>query len=51
MLNASLIMLILEATGVTFLRLWILMIISIFIAIVFGILSARVKVAELIYCL
>jgi len=48
MLNASLMILILEATGVTFLRLWILMIISIFIAIVFGILSARVKVAELI---
>ncbi|MGC8645264.1 MAG: ABC transporter permease subunit [Thermoplasmata archaeon] len=48
MLNASLIVLILEATGATFLRLWILMIISIFLAVIFGILAARVRTAELI---
>jgi NitT/TauT family transport system permease protein len=48
MVSFALLLLILEATGVTFLRLWILMAISIFIAIVFGILAARVRVAELI---
>ncbi|MEM0138475.1 MAG: ABC transporter permease subunit [Thermoplasmatales archaeon] len=48
MSSLSLIILILEATGVTLLRLWILMAVSIFIAVVFGILSARVKIAELI---
>jgi NitT/TauT family transport system permease protein len=48
MITTSLLLLILEATGVTFLRLWILMGISIFIAIIVGIMAARVRVAELI---
>jgi NitT/TauT family transport system permease protein len=48
MISPALLLLILEATGVTFLRLWILMGISIFVAIVVGILAARVRVAELI---
>ncbi|MEM0127548.1 MAG: ABC transporter permease subunit [Thermoplasmatales archaeon] len=48
MLSLPLIILILEATGVTLLRLWILMGASIFVAVIFGIISARVKVAELI---
>ncbi|MEM0134312.1 MAG: ABC transporter permease subunit [Thermoplasmatales archaeon] len=48
MVSFALILLILEATGVTFLRLWILMGISIAMAIVFGILAARVRIAELI---
>ncbi|MCL4447618.1 MAG: ABC transporter permease subunit [Thermoplasmatales archaeon] len=48
MVSFALLLLILEATGVTFLRLWILMGISILLAIVFGILAARVRVAELI---
>ncbi len=48
MVSFALILLILEATGVTFLRLWILMGISILIALAFGILAARVRIAELI---
>jgi NitT/TauT family transport system permease protein len=48
MISFTLIVLILEATGATFLRLWILMIVSVLIAIVFGILIARVRIAELI---
>ncbi len=48
MVSFALLLLILEATGITFLRLWILMGISILIAIIFGILAARVRVAELI---
>lgn len=48
MTSFALLLLILEATGETFLRLWILMFISILIAIVIGILIARVRIAELI---
>jgi NitT/TauT family transport system permease protein len=48
MLSFALFLLILEATGETFLRLWILMLASVLIAIVFGILVARVRIAELI---
>ncbi|MCL4333904.1 MAG: ABC transporter permease subunit [Candidatus Thermoplasmatota archaeon] len=48
MISLALLILILEATGVTFLRLWILMGISVFLAIIIGILAARVRVAELI---
>ena len=48
MVSFALILLILEATGVTFLRLWILMGVSILLAIIFGILAARVRIAELI---
>lgn len=48
MVNSALLLLILEATGATFLRLWLLMVIAISLAIVFGILAARVRVAELI---
>ncbi|MCW6157923.1 MAG: ABC transporter permease subunit [Thermoplasmatales archaeon] len=48
MVSFALLLLILEATGITFLRLWILMAVSIFLALVFGILAARVRIAELI---
>jgi len=48
MVSIPLIVLILEATGVTFLRLWILMFVSVVIAIVAGVLAARVRIAELI---
>ena len=47
-MSFALFLLILEATGETFLRLWILMLASVLIAIVFGILVARVRIAELI---
>ena len=48
MVSFALLLLILEATGITFLRLWILMAVSILLALVFGILAARVRIAELI---
>ncbi len=48
MVSIFLVMTILEAVIVTFVRLWYLMAISILIAIVFGILAARVKIAEMI---
>lgn len=48
MISLSMLILMLEAIGATFLRLWILMVVSILIAIVVGILAARVRAAELI---
>ncbi len=48
MVSIFLVMTILEAVIVTFVRLWYLMAASILIAIVFGILAARIKIAEMI---
>lgn len=48
MISLSLLILMLEAIGATFLRLWILMFVSILIAIAAGIVAARVRTAELI---
>jgi len=48
MVSLSLIILILEAISVTFVRLWYLMFISIILAIIFGVLAAKVRIAEMI---
>lgn len=48
MISFNLVIQILEATGDTFLRLWLLMAVSVFIATGVGILAARVRIAELI---
>ncbi len=48
MISLSLVILILEAIAVTFVRLWYLMLVSILLAIIFGILAAKVRIAEMI---
>lgn len=48
MVSLTLLILILAAISVTFLRLWYLMLASIVLAIIFGILAARVRIAEMI---